>query len=158
MYQPAPDKSYTNPLVYINNIPLKSVQNFSYLESILSNLVNIDNEVRKWIARASSPLGILRRWLWDEHGAISVYTRLCFSTRFCMVAKYGQHIVAILGFSSISSNAACDPSAELNSRIKSPMSTCRTQHRKPGDQGTVSLEGARMLDGRLEKFQSNLLQ
>ena len=37
MYQPAPDKSHKNPIVTINNTPLKSVEQFCYLGSILSN-------------------------------------------------------------------------------------------------------------------------
>ena len=68
MYQPAPDKSHTNPVVTINNTPLKSVESFCYLGSILSNSTTIDDEGTQRIARASSSFGLLRRRLWDEHG------------------------------------------------------------------------------------------
>lgn len=62
MYQPAPHKSYINPFVYMNSILPKSVENFCYLESIFSNLVNINDEVAQWIARSRSSLECL-----DEH-------------------------------------------------------------------------------------------
>ena len=68
MYQPAPDKSHKNPIVTINNTPLKSVETFCYLGSILSNSTTIDDEMTQRIAKASFSFGRLRRRLWNEHG------------------------------------------------------------------------------------------
>ena len=68
MYQPATEKTHTDPVVTINNTPLKSVEKFCDLVSVLSNTTFIDDEVTQRISKASSSLGRLRHRLWNDHG------------------------------------------------------------------------------------------
>ncbi len=68
MYQPAPGKSYVDPLVTIEGTTLKPVKKFCYLGSILSNSATIDDEVIQRIAKANSSYGRLRHRLWSDHG------------------------------------------------------------------------------------------
>ena len=68
MYQPAPDKTHTNPVVTINNTHLKSMEKFCYMGSILSSSTTIDDEITQSISKANSSFGRLRRRLWNGHG------------------------------------------------------------------------------------------
>ena len=54
---------------------MKAVDKFTYLGSVLSRDVHIDNEVDAHIARASSVFGRLQRKVWERRG-IGLTTKL----------------------------------------------------------------------------------
>ena len=66
MYQPAPNKDYTEPTINVNGEALKTVNKFTYLGSTLSRNVRIDDEVVLRIAKASAAFGNLREKVWKE--------------------------------------------------------------------------------------------
>ena len=61
MYQPAPQKAYSEPTITVGNETLKVTDRFCYLGSTLSSSANIDAEVENRIAKASSTFGRLRK-------------------------------------------------------------------------------------------------
>ena len=85
MYQPAPDKQYQEPQVYIDGVRLKPVTEFIYLGSTLSNDSLIDKEITRRIALASTSFGRLKKRLWDQRGVrlqtkLKVYRAVVLST------------------------------------------------------------------------------
>ena len=68
MYQPAPNKDYTEPTINVNGEALKTVNKFTYLGSTLSRNVRIDDEVVLRIAKASAAFGNLREKVWEREG------------------------------------------------------------------------------------------
>ena len=75
MYQPAPGKLYTEPIIKVNGDKLKVVNRFTYLGSTLSQNITIDDEVHTRIAKASSTFGRLYTNVWRRNG-ISLETKL----------------------------------------------------------------------------------
>ena len=61
VYQPAPGKPYSEPIITVNGQRLQVVDKFTYLRSTLSRAVHIDNEVTDRIAKASVAFGRLLR-------------------------------------------------------------------------------------------------
>ena len=68
VYQPAPGKPYTKPTITVKGQRLQVVDKFTYLESTLSRVVRIDDEVNARIAKASAAFGRLRGSIWDRSG------------------------------------------------------------------------------------------
>jgi exonuclease III len=78
MYQPAPGNLYVAPVITIDGNPLKAVEHFKYLGSIVSNDASMDAEITARIAKATSAFGRLIKRLWTNRGVrldtkISVY-------------------------------------------------------------------------------------
>ena len=61
MYQPAPQKAYSEPTIRVGNETLKVTDRFCYLGSTLSRFANVDAEIDNRIAKASSAFGRLRK-------------------------------------------------------------------------------------------------
>ena len=59
LHQPPPHHPYVEPLITTNGDVLNAVGKFTYLGSVLSRDVHMDNEVDAHIARASSMFGRL---------------------------------------------------------------------------------------------------
>ena len=59
MFQPALVNAYIAPNVSVDGVPLKPVQEFCYLGSMLANDALIDKEVENRISRASTSFGRL---------------------------------------------------------------------------------------------------
>ena len=68
MYQPAPQKAYSEPTIRVGNETLKVTDRFCYLGSTLSRSANIDAEIDNRIAKASSAFGRLRKTVWERRG------------------------------------------------------------------------------------------
>ena len=71
VYQPAPGKPYKEePTTTVKGQRLQVVDKFTYLGSILSRVVHIDDEVNARIAKASAAFGRLRgsTCIWDRSG------------------------------------------------------------------------------------------
>ena len=66
VYQPAPGKPYKEPTITAKGQRLQAVNKFTYLESTLSRVVHIDDEVNARIAKASAAFGRLRGSIWDR--------------------------------------------------------------------------------------------
>ena len=75
LYQPAPNKTHSDPTITVNGQPLKSVNNFTYLGSTLSRDVRIDDEVALRLSKASSAFGRLQTNVWNRKG-LSIDTKL----------------------------------------------------------------------------------
>ena len=68
MFQPAPKKPYHKPHILVKGKRLQAVDNFTYLGSKLSRRINIDDEIKNRIVKASSAFGRLRKKVWEERG------------------------------------------------------------------------------------------
>ena len=68
VYQPAPGKPYKEPTINVKGQRLQVVGKFTYLGSILSRVLHIDDEVNARIAKASAAFGRLRGSVWDRRG------------------------------------------------------------------------------------------
>ena len=68
VYQPAPGKTYKEVTIIVKGQRLQVVDKFTYLESTLSRVVHIDDEVNARIAKASTAFGQLRGSIWDRRG------------------------------------------------------------------------------------------
>ena len=84
LLQPAPDTSVPSPQIYIHGTKLKVVDEFTYLGSCLSNTCNLDSEISKRLAKASSSFGRLWTRVWKERGLssqtkVSVYKAVVLS-------------------------------------------------------------------------------
>ena len=66
--EPAPGKRYKEPTTTVNGQRLQVVDKFTYLGSILSRVVHIDDEVNARIAKASAAFGRLCGSIWDQSG------------------------------------------------------------------------------------------
>ena len=75
MFQAAPQQPYSEPRIIVNGETLKIVDDFSYFGSTVSTSVNINSEMDKRIAKASSTFGRLRASVWDRRG-IKLKTKL----------------------------------------------------------------------------------
>ena len=65
VHQPAPGKLYGEPTITVNGQKLQVVDKFTYLGSILSRAVHIDDEVTARTAKASIAFGRLRTNVWE---------------------------------------------------------------------------------------------
>ena len=68
VYQPAPGKPFKEPTITVKGQRLQVVDKFTYLESTLSRVVHIDDEVNARIAKANAVFGRLRGSVWDRCG------------------------------------------------------------------------------------------
>ena len=75
MFQPAPEKPSHKPHILVKGQRLQAVDKFTYLGSTLSRRINIDDEIKNRIAKASSAFGRLRKKMWERRG-ISQSTRV----------------------------------------------------------------------------------
>lgn len=67
MYQLAPNKRHTNPVITINKEPLKTLDKFC-LGSTLSCSTTLDDKIAQCLSRCNIYFGMLRKRLWNEHG------------------------------------------------------------------------------------------
>ena len=75
MYQLCPGKPHTKPNVRVNGKVLNIVDNFTYLDSTLSQHATISQEVKSRVAKASSAFGRLQQNVWACR-VISLKTKL----------------------------------------------------------------------------------
>ena len=68
VYQLAPGKPYKEPTITMKGQRLQVVDKFTYLESTLSRVVHIGDEVNARIAKASAAFGRLHGSIWDRSG------------------------------------------------------------------------------------------
>ena len=93
MCQPAPHTTWPNPSITVKGNALEVVDKFTYLSSVLSKNVTIDDEVNNRLSKASATFsrlskmsGIMKAYL---HIQSSKCTRLLFSQPFCMPVRHG---------------------------------------------------------------------
>nr|VZI15418.1 unnamed protein product [Spirometra erinaceieuropaei] len=53
MHKQPPDAKYNVPRIHVHSTELKTVDNFTYLGSLVSRYIRIDNEMAHWITKAS---------------------------------------------------------------------------------------------------------
>ena len=100
MLQPAPHTMRPNPWITVKGNALEVVDKFTYLGSVLSKNVTIDNEVNKGLAKASASFGRLSKTVWDPkglsaHTKLKVYKAVVLSNLFyaCEVwTMYSRHV------------------------------------------------------------------
>ena len=85
LLQPRPNTNPPPPVVTIDGAPLKVVDNFCYLGSMLSSDASADEDVQRRVARAGVAFGRLTQRLWNEKDVklstkISVYKAVVIST------------------------------------------------------------------------------
>ncbi|BHF80990.1 hypothetical protein SprV_0702411900 [Sparganum proliferum] len=73
MHQPPPNTATPPnapppPQISVNGTQLQVGENFTYLGSILSRSTKIDDEVARWISKASKAFGRLQSTVWNRHG------------------------------------------------------------------------------------------
>ncbi|KAG7459243.1 hypothetical protein JOB18_001309 [Solea senegalensis] len=96
LYQPAPGKPCTEPIISVSNQKLSATDMFSYLGSTLSRAMHIDEEINIRIAKASAAFGRLRDSVsvskkWHPTGEKnSRSTKLWLYQLFCMGVRPGQ--------------------------------------------------------------------
>ena len=66
VYQPASGKPDKEPTITETGRPLQVVENFTYLGSIFSGIVHIDNEANARIVKTSAAFGKLHRSNWNK--------------------------------------------------------------------------------------------
>jgi len=86
MLQPRLGSSPPKPDVLVNDTPLNVVDKFCYLGSVLSQNVEINDDITRRISAASAAFGRLESRLWKERG-------VCVSTK---VAVYKAVVIAAL--------------------------------------------------------------
>ena len=77
VYHLAPETSFKEPTITVKGQRLQVVHKFIYLESTLSEVVHIDDEVNAMIAKSSAAFGRLRGSIRDQSG-IGLDTKLKF--------------------------------------------------------------------------------
>lgn len=75
MYQACTDSNLQPPTISVGNSTLATVDQFTYLGSVLSNSSRVDNDIAARLAKASTAFGKLQTRLWNEHG-ITLQTKL----------------------------------------------------------------------------------
>ena len=68
VYQPAPGKPYKEPTITVEGQRLQVVDKFACLESTLSRVVHIDDDVNARSAKTSTVFGRLRGSIWNRSG------------------------------------------------------------------------------------------
>ena len=66
--QPAPGKPYKEPTITVKGQRLQAIEKFTYLESTLSRVVHIDDEVNARTVKGSAEFGRLRGSFCDRSG------------------------------------------------------------------------------------------
>jgi len=61
-------QKYSAPVIQAGGTVLKSVDRFSYLGSLLSNAVSIDDEASARLAKGIAAFGRLMKRRWNDHG------------------------------------------------------------------------------------------
>ncbi|BHF65778.1 hypothetical protein SprV_0200879100 [Sparganum proliferum] len=67
MHQPPPDAVYVTPQINVSSPQLQVVDSFTYLGSMLSCPIKIDDEVARRISIASQAFGSLQSTVWNLH-------------------------------------------------------------------------------------------
>ena len=85
LYQAPPHKTYLPPAVVLDGKPLKTVDEFKYLGSIVDKQGSLSKEITQRIAKASSAFGRLNKRLWKNSNIrldtkIQVYRAVVLST------------------------------------------------------------------------------
>ena len=75
LYQPPPGQTSIDPHVKIYGTPLKSVNNFTYLGSIVASDNIIDVEINNRIQAAAVAFGLPWKRVWSQHGISPVSTK-----------------------------------------------------------------------------------
>ena len=81
MYQRAPDEPSEDPVVTIDDNPLKCARKFCYLGNVIANNTQIDDEISQHIAEASAAYGRLTHRLWSTEFA-SILRSGCIKVLF----------------------------------------------------------------------------
>ncbi|XP_038069811.1 uncharacterized protein LOC119739049 [Patiria miniata] len=68
LLQPKPGALYVQPSVTVDGSPLKAVDSFCYLGSVVFQNAMINDEVNARIAKASAAFGNMQGRLWSDHG------------------------------------------------------------------------------------------
>ena len=68
VYQAAPGKPYSEPIITVNGQKLQVADKFTYLGSTLSRAVHINDEITARTAKASVAFGRLRTNVWERNG------------------------------------------------------------------------------------------
>ena len=100
MYQPASHTTWPNPRVTGKGNALEVVDKFTYLRSVLSKNVTIDNKVSNRLAKASTTFNRLSKsvWHWEGHSAhtrLKVYKAVVLSTLLYVCETwtvYSRHV------------------------------------------------------------------
>ena len=103
LHQPAPGNLYIAPNITVDGQSLASVDKFRYLGSIISQNVNIDNEVVVRLAKASAAFGRLYDKVWNRKGirlqtklkvykAVVVPTLLCGSETWTVYSRHANKL------------------------------------------------------------------
>ena len=85
MLQPAPNSNISDPAICINGTQLKTVSEFTYLGSCISNTAELESEINSRLAKASASFGRLQSRVWKERGLsfqtkINVYKAVVLSS------------------------------------------------------------------------------
>ena len=85
MCQPGPNTMQPNPRISVKENALEVVDKCTYLRSVLSKKVIIDNEVNNRLAKASGTFSRLSKNVWDQEGLsaqarLKVYKAVVLST------------------------------------------------------------------------------
>ena len=88
MCQPVPHTMQPNPRITVKGNALEVVDKFTYLRSLLSKNVTIDEEVNNRLAKASATFGRLSKNVWECEGLstntrLKVYKAVVLSTLLC---------------------------------------------------------------------------
>ena len=75
LFQPAPTSNTPPPCIFIESTQLKSVDDFKYLSSSISNDGSLDKEISTRICKASQALGCFRVQILNHHN-IQLPTKL----------------------------------------------------------------------------------
>ena len=75
MLQPCNRSSLTSPKVTAGGTELTAADKFCYLDSILSSVAVVDEDISAHLAKASHAFGRLSKRLWDDHG-IRLHTKI----------------------------------------------------------------------------------
>ena len=71
MFQPSPSQTPNSPPpppIVINNIEIKTVDKFCYLDSTVTSSESLNAEVMQRFGKASAALGRLTKILWQDYG------------------------------------------------------------------------------------------
>eukprot|EP00795_Rhopilema_esculentum_P006896 gene6896-12505_t len=94
MYQPAPGKLY-RPSQIVNDQSLQAITRFTYLDSTLSNAVNIDDEINNRLVKASAAFGRLMKNVWQRRGISTKRELKVYRAVILTTLMYGSETWAV---------------------------------------------------------------
>ena len=104
MCQPAPHTTQPNPVITVKGNTLEVVGKFTYLGSVLSKNVTINDEMNNRLAKASATFDRLSKNVWECEGAhtkLKVYKTVVLLTILyaCQTwAVYNRHVKKLKWF------------------------------------------------------------